>query len=359
MKILKLVFRNIKKMLRFHPFCFLAIILGITVSSFGILYYTGQLLDVYYCSLIDSNLTMKIQIESDTNANEIKLLLQKLEEINKMQEITLFEKEPDKNSANYTVEDIPVIGLYSLNNEERILLGRNFEKEENKNNLIVNEAMVSMLGIEEMPIEKRVKMQGQEYSIVGMVSYSNYNAFMVPIYYYMENYDTQYIVCSFSEIMNKTMIKNIKDTIKQFDFIKTYQMPQKGNPFLSRNFMTEFIQVVAIFTVAMLNILTMMSFWVKQSRKMYSVYTICGCNKKKNRFIIMLQVVLLSGSSILLGSAIFAVAVPILQKRGLMEVKYSMDFIKVIIMLMIGAFLFAIRLALKECKEEKIYMIKE
>lgn len=177
----------------------------------------------------------------------------------------------------------------------------------------------------------------------------------MPVYYYINNYPTDYIMIKYNNRKNSSKIEK---TLAQNTIVKKYNM-KRTTPFLSEDFMGAFVQILLIFAAVIINVLCMTYAWLSTFNRKFKIYAICGATKKDIIHIALTQTVILMFSGVLVGNILFAILKMTIRKY---EIVYQQNYLPyiiisgVVIILLVG---FSYILAKKATKSEIIYNIVE
>lgn len=345
MKIILLLFSNIRGMFKESRSVALVIVIGIAFSCFGIVFYSG-----YFMYNFDAtNWQCEVTVYADKNINDDKMskLIDALCNDGEKGAIRLV---VSQNAEYY--KNVDIVGLYERNYDQFLLCGSGFIPQENEADAIVSEMSVSMLGYDHNIIGEKINVQGYELTVKGLHKFQN--GCCVPIKYYLNYFHVNNIKAEYDTRISAKLEKLLNESNC------TYDIQYNDNPFMSIEFIIPFIQVVMIFCISFINVLLMFSFWRVKMQQTFRVYYICGCNKFKKFLLIMLQVLFFELLGLIVGGVLFIL---LFNKFSSLTLIYSGNntyYLFVLLFVLIMLIIFAIIFALKSsCKKQNIRIIKE
>lgn len=340
-----LAINNIRLMLKNKSIMMLIIFTSITLSVLGILFYSGYFLYDYYQSQTENQ--VEIYLQKSTQSSDI---------IRVIEELSLKEKDiSDMCVSNGKLSEGKLIGEYNKTWKEHMLVGQCYSINDNRPYLLMAEYQVDNIEGYEKPVGKNIKVGGKKIRIGGIIPYSQYDNYILPVYYYINNYPTDYIMIKYNNRKNSSKIEK---TLAQNTIVKKYNM-KRSTPFLSEDFMGAFVQILLIFAAVIINVLCMTYAWLSTFNRKFKIYAICGATKKDIIHIALTQTVILMFSGVLVGNILFAILKMIIRKY---EIVYQQNYLPyiiisgVVIILLVG---FSYILAKKATKSEIIYNIVE
>lgn len=324
-----------------------------TVSTFGVLFFSGYFAYSFYDSTKDEYSTAQLTINENVSSEEINNILLSLTSDRNHIVTSVTVSDGDVPSTVTSKENIPVIGKYS-NSDKNLLLGRNFELTDNAPILIMSESSAATSGLSS-PLSQSFFIGSTEYSIVGILLHSE-SAYIVPILYYIQNFPVSKITVLYNQPIRKSELSNILSDYSSK--ISSYNLENRGSPFLSSTFLPQLAQIMLIFSFTFINIIIIISLWQRYYYRQYSIYFICGLSKEKLFIIIFMQLLIVSFFSILLGFIIYLTVLP--QLEAMFVVAESvLDCILICIALFSLITLFSLLLGRKVSHNIEVYKIEE
>ena len=331
MKILKILFLSIRNLINFalHKTILLIIIIfGLVISTIGILFYCGNFLYNYNASAELKEKTLEISFNSNTNINEINNIIGVIKDssLPNASRIVAAEKKFDNinitSSSSSEQPKLAIIGEDDIKSPNYIINGRYFNNNDLDNVAIASDMTLAVQQIQK-PLGHIIQANNKTYKIIGVRGYSDLdNGIIIPLKSYINSEKTQYLKCEYSEKLNSKQRGFISKSLISFNNINKIKLPENLNPFTSRLFVFNFIQVMIIFTIALINIFTLLYYWIKSNKRLYSVYALLGCKRSATNSIIMLNSMIITVFSLVLGYIVFKALNPILVKLELISNSY-------------------------------------
>ena len=308
------------------------IVISFTVSVFGVLFYSGYFAYSYYDSLEGEVCSVNISLPPLISSEKVYDIISGITQVSSDAVISITVSEGDIND-NYTIGNlIPVIGKYSIQEEEKILLGRYFNENENNPVVLVSEGCAAILGISDAPINEILTIGLSKLTIIGILLNSEY-AYITPLDYYIENYPVTKISIVYNQnITNKEMQLIISE---YGDAIADYTFRKQTSPFLNKTFLPSLIQILLIYSFTFINIMLVLSLWQQYCLERYKVYYVCGIQDKQLFFNIVLQIVIVSFFGILIGSVSYLVLLPLFEHLSIVKESFFDCFLIVCIVLLL------------------------
>lgn len=350
-KVSYLAVLNLMNMLRYRSRLIVVVVISISASVFGILFYSGYFLYSYY-EAIDGSIVV-MEMEAQTEENAIWNLIEKMWNIEtETEKIYLLPNEQDETE---------LVGAYNRNWETGsfLLTGKNFLYGENTPSVIMAQYLVDLIEDGEVPIGKNIEFQGDVFKVVGIVSFTEYDTFFVPIKYFASQYHTKTMKYSYSKQLSNANKEKIKEIIENSNIVASYSIENANNPFLSEDFMSVFFQILLIFMVVVMNAFSMTYYSVMLFKKNYRIYAVCGASKKDIRTIILIQNIVLIFISVIIGNLLYIICKSMIKGYGLVYQGNYMVYIGVSAIVFLALLVFAYLLAKKVVKTDVIYIAVE
>lgn len=308
MKIMLLIAKNIFKLFRRKRGLCFTIILGITITLFGMLYYGGILMGKFYDAMYERGVTILIEVDKDKNGSEL------INDINQLVhsdvvKLIVMEDELDRHSGkkinkknNKTYE---FVGEYIRDGE--VMAGKYFSERDTSPELILTEEMLIELGMKKI-INFNIEVGNVDYKVIGMRGVADYeNTYVVPLDYYINNFKVGYLSFTFEKYLTNKEWEKLENYLRNVKKINHYQMPIRLNPLSSKEFRAQLFQLILIFSVSLINIFMMLYFWLKNNIRSYVIYRVCGASNVKTAGVIIGSSMLIVLASDLLGLFIYYV----------------------------------------------------
>ena len=273
MKSVIAAYRNIKALIRHHCFLFTVIILSVVLSSVGIFFYSGYFLYSYYDTVGMDRNHLSIQLQDGTQPEAVSEIIQELTStgLDQVRKLTAYDNPNMQKNGAYTEQSIPAVGVYDKEYEKRLLLGRFFTIQEDAPYVVLSEFMTDVLGFHQSPIGSNVHIGEDEFKVIGMISHSDENGYLIPIQYYINHFPTASIEVTYGSELSRSQLKAIRTLLSQNVNILSCKITSPPSPFLSSDFMLSFLQIILIFCAAFINIISMLYFWNRLSRQTYQI----------------------------------------------------------------------------------------
>ncbi len=125
------------------------------------------------------------------------------------------------------------------------------------------------------------------------------------------------------------------------------------------SFWIEFGQILLIFVVSIINLFTIIYFWIIRSKKTYNIYLICGCSRAKIIYLTVARSFIVILIGIISGSIIFSLFAGVLEKFNLITTENPLLYLLVIALIIAVTLVFSIAAAIKSNINKDIYHIEE
>ena len=318
---------------------------SITLSVLGMLFYSGYFLYDYYKNETDSEVV--ISLKENSSSKDV---------INLLRDISIKEKHI---SEMWVYKDSPenaeVIGGYNKQWKDHTLVGKAYHIKDDKPYVLIAESLVESMEKFDKPTDKKVVIKGKELRIGGVIPYSDYDNYILPICFYINNYETDYINIKFDGKYYKKLLKSVLD---KNELVKEYDIEDK-NPFFSEDFMSAFIQILLIFSAVLINVFCMAYAWIKKFNKKFKIYAICGGTRTDIVEITMLQTFIVMFSGVALGNILFIILKEIIKSDEIVYQNSYVPYLGISLIIVVILMLFSYVLAIKSTKTDIIYNTME
>ncbi len=194
MKTFRLILHDIKRTAVHNKASFFIVVISLTVTAFGVLFYSGYIYDVSAERRINYGDDLKIIVSAKASPQNIKDIVSKIESAGDVQSTLVSLKEPTGQNG-----ERDIVGEYNTLYSNRILFGRYFERTEETGVMVLPEYYVGEIaGYNESPIGKTIEVSNSEITIVGVVSVLFTDYLVVPVDYYINNFQTGFIGCTYN-----------------------------------------------------------------------------------------------------------------------------------------------------------------
>lgn len=351
MKNIHLILHNIRRIIIHNKITSLVVIFSIVFTTFGLLFYSGYIYNVSSERKISYGDTITIKLDDNIQYQDITEIIDDLEKDVKIQSLLVSSQEPIQEDGNYNI-----VGEYNASYENILLSGNYFSRSEENGLLVLPEYLVGdIAGYNEYPIGKILNIKGHQLKISGVLSFLYTDYLIVPIEYYIKNFDTHFISCTFKD-------KNINlekiEKIQNNSFVKEVNLTKPVNVLYTSQFWVEFGQIILIFAAAIINLFTIIYFWIVREKRMYNIYSICGSTTSSIIKIIAGQSFAIILFGIILGIVLFSILSSFFVKYNLIKIDYLLYIIIIAIIILITYF-YSIFVAIKSNIHNQIYIIKE
>lgn len=343
MKIIKLIFINITKLIRESRSVFIFILTGIIASSFGILFYSGYFMynhyDTYYACEVD------ITTDNNNSSEELKQLVKTIISENSFNTLVMSEKDSG-------FSDTDVLGVYYGKIENFLLTGSEYTSDETEPIAFLSEDIVEQLDYHRNITNEKIVYDGKTFTVSGI--HRSFYSFCVPPLYYIENYDVNNIHVELDDIISD----NLRNYLDSSDI--EYRITNNESPFNSSEFIISLSLIIIIFSLSFVNILMMFSFWNIKMKQTFTVYYIYGCSRLKKFFIVSGQMFFISFTGTIIGSILYAC---VYKPLGKLKIVYSDDikaYIPIFLIILAVLLAFSIYWGIKtSLTQKKTFILKE
>lgn len=357
MKFLFIIINNAKKIMFQNKSTFIIITFSLTVTTFGILFYSGFILHNYSERQINqTGSTIKIWTHNKTDIDTLKNIIDDIEINDNLLQKILISQKPIEELK----DSLAIVGEYNNIHSKRITKGRYFLQDESEAVLILPEDQVeNVIGFDRSPLNQIVEIGDYSFKIVGIASFFYIDYIAVPINYYINHLPTEYIEIAYYKKLNPKEKSLIYSRLDKFTCIKDISISESKSMILTLSFWLEFSQVLLIFLISIISMLSIIIFWVKQYKRTYNIYSICGSSRITTLFLITGQMYIIILGSVLTGSVLYCFMKTFFIKNKLAEFGNHLFYISICIFVLLITFGFTFFTVRKANKKNNIYIISE
>ena len=351
MKTFRLILHNIKRIAIHNRATFFIVIFSLIITTFGVLFYSGYIYNVSMERRIDYGEKLELYVSADSSTQDLKDIISKIEHEQDIQSILVSYEKPTQQDGTYDI-----VGEYNKLYSERILSGKYFERDEKNGVVVLPEYSVGEIaGYNEFPIGKTLELDNTNLTIMGVISFLSTDYLVVPVDYYIENYSTEYICCTY----NNSIQNNLYEELSADTNIESICVISQKPILFTTSFWIEFGQILLIFTASIINLFAIIWFWIVSNKRTYNIYSICGSSKAKIICLITGQSFMVIFTGTILGAGLFSVFANVLGKYNLIATENLLLYLLVTILMLCITFLFSIIVTIKSNISNEIYHIKE
>jgi hypothetical protein len=356
MKSFYLILSNLKKLMKHNIITLGVVLFSFSMIVFGILYYAGYILYSYY-SVSGNNIESVNVLFDDSITNEhINNILGVFDmKDNSCQQVIVAEEKDDLSSGQGKL-----IGVFDKVFEKRLLSGNDFTQETDEPYILLTEYQIpDLIGYNINPIGEKVKINNTELKIDGVITHTNWDCMIVPVKYFINHFHVGYINYIYNRKLNNNEYSKLNESLKNIEGINSYQIVKQKSPLLTLEFWIDFTQIIIIYCLIILNLFTIIRFWVKQSKHSYNIYSVCGGSRLKVTFLIFGQTAIVYMISTLIGLSVFMILQKWLASLELVVSNHKYIFLIIAFIILFLACLFSILTIWKTNKSNEIYYVKE
>lgn len=344
---------NLKKFISQHFFLFLIIFIGIAFSVFGILFYSGYIAN-YFCDTSEIQ-TVTIKIKNNSDKSTINSLVTDLYNISGFNNIVLSNDEPEKYDV---LGSLSVIGEYDTDFKDNLIVGNSFDFNSTEKSTLITEYATANLEIQGNPVGST--LSSDKLTVIGVLISNIYEGYIVPVKYYISNYETTHINIGYSTTLGHDLKSIVAEKTSAYsDIITDYMFKNESNPFYNSDFVFTFLQIMLIFFIAIINIFTMIFFWLKTLKNEFKIYMIYGASKINIIITTVLQSLILFLMSSLFGALIFVFLSPSLAQLGIIIEGHFYTYLVTFLIIFLISIINSLVIALKTANQQNIYIIKD
>ena len=296
-----LIWFNIKKLYREHTLLFLLVIFSTMVSTFGIFFFTSYLAG-YYDSLKNQAGDMLV-IEQSISKNMGEALVQGILEL----DVDLIADIVCENVSENISDESTVKGEYHKNYNTRLQCGRLLQIEEDSPVAVIDEFCAEENSFGISPIGQSIDLYGKEYEIVGVCTITENDEIIIPVAYYLQNFETTQVAITFERSFSKEKRHEIEMILEKYG-VMNIAWKSVESPWENVEFWINFVQILMVFVIIAINIFVLIHYLIHKNKRNYCIYSICGGNDKEISAIIFGQIfihLLMGNICGLLASCIF------------------------------------------------------
>lgn len=312
MKLFTLVIKDIYKFFCGRKSIFLLIVIGLIFNTIGISFYYGYYMKLYKKRVSYNNKTYSYDFINDKSMNEdgncpIYELLFYDSHFPKITSAVVTEDSIKKEKLSKDNSHVVPIGEYSIS-KISVLTGRYFNNTEINEGINVTIPTTDALMIQSNPLSNGdlLNIKGKNYKIVGQTIYSEiqYGSFIPIKTYINNNIPIKYMHVEFESKLMDSQKNYLSSKLKKFyPDIQIKFPPIKDYESLDF-FWSFFSQVLALFSIAVINIFCLIYYWVSTNTRKYCIFLICGCYKFKVFLLILTETFIMFFSTFIVGNLI-------------------------------------------------------
>lgn len=351
MQTFRLILHNVKRIATHNRASFFIVIFSLIITTFGVLFYSGYIYNVSTGRRINYGDKLEINVSVDASPQELKAIISKIEQNQDVQSILVSREKPMQQDGTYDI-----VGEYSNLYSGRILSGKYFERNEETGVVVLPEYSVGEIaGYNEAPVGKILEFDNVDMTIIGVISFLSTDYLVVPVDYYVNNFTTGYICCTYNSFVQNDLYEYLSVNTN----VENYHISSQKPILLTTSFWLEFGQILLIFAVSIINLFTIIRFWIISNKRTYNIYSICGSSKAKIICLITGQsfMVILLGT--ILGVGLFSIFANVLEKYDLITTESLTLYLLATILILSITFLFSVIVTIKSNISNEIYHIKE
>ena len=358
MRIIYLVLHNLKKLILKNKVIFLLVMISMSCSAFGILFYSGYVGTEYYSRMSDNGDSVDISIAENISETQLTKLIEQFENDtvtpncirlseNSDEQLMKHETIIEGEELNLNEIHVSIIGEYNERYNKRLSVGRTLDKSEDGAVVVIPEDYIDYLDYDDTPLNAKINLDNHEFSVVGVMYYSDTDGIIVPINYYIQNLLTKNIKIGYDHSLSSAENKAVESILEKSDIIEEYQWTRAESALESFDFWIDFFQIILIFIVIILNVFVVIYFLISRMKRYYSICSLCGSVKRNNHLIILLQTFLLLLIGIIIGTVLFVIILPCLHQVKLidaisLEFYLAVDSLMIVIVFIISAIMGAL-----------------
>ena len=354
MKLIWLSLHNVVKIYKKHLLVFLLILTSMSVSSFGLLFYSGY--SGRTCAERDlgkGDCLKIILAESVENKSLIKMLDELVIKQEQLDHLKLSsfqdseERSETENSGQGTEEieneiSVTIVGEYNKKYQNRLLIGRNLTYEDTEALVMIPSELTRYLEYDDVPINATLDFGKDRLKVSGILSYTENNEVVVPIKYYIEMFHGKYLEAGFNGKLTREQRNQVDNILASYQNVDAYNWILMKPTLLSFDFWVEFFQILMIFLVIIINIFVIIYFLMLRMKQTYSIYLICGGGSKEILFIITLQAFFIMLLGILIGFVGFVILLPSVKSMNLLFQGSIFFYIAICILIAVATWLLSL-----------------
>ena len=373
MNLINIAYNDLKKFLIQKKYIFFILIIGLIVASYSFSFFTAQSLHIM--DLIDDyfNYYTKYYISGNGNMIDYKKIDYILnyikennlgnEKINIYSEMFLI-SEPNSNNEHNEFQII--VGTNNTKSSRVDFIGKEMTEEDiiNKTNYLMIEYYSEEAENDVFILNKDINILGRTYNVKSIdkinidkhiysdcdikKQYKNdYESHLTPMAIpYTTFMDAEYEIYAFEIIfehpLSEEQKNNFEETLSKYFGDNTIIKPFETVSNNITKIKGELIKYELIILLALINILALFVYWINKNWRKFTIYKLCGAKNIDIYFLIIIEAMIISIFTNLIGIILYYITVPLLQKiyisyvLSLKEIIYTQSIITILVFVLIN-----------------------
>lgn len=195
--------------------------------------------------------------------------------------------------------------------------GRKFTKDELNNgfNVIIPWAGYFDYTKKTSYLGQNYNINGKLYKIVGVADYPYKNTVFIPLTTYLKSkYDISFLSIVFSKRLDSKQQLEFQNFVHDTDKSIRISLPPKIDVSQEKQFVKKLIIYVCLLIFALINIISLYSFWIYKNVSQFLIFRLCGAGNYRLYLIIMMEAFITSTIFMLFGYIIYVLLIPVLKE---------------------------------------------
>lgn len=192
--------------------------------------------------------------------------------------------------------------------------GRKFTKDELNNGLNVIIPWVGYFDYTQKTsyLDQDYNLNGKLYKIVGVADYPYKNTLFIPLTTYLKNkYNISFLSIVFSKRLDSKQQLEFQSFVHDTYRSVSISLPPKIDVSQEKQFIQKLIIYVCLLIFALINIISLYSFWIYKNVSQFLIFKLCGAGNYRLYIIIMLETFITSTLFMLFGYLIYVLFIPV------------------------------------------------
>ena len=341
-----LTLQNLRYMIMKKSGIFFAALLSMSVCICGILFYAGYLFRVFYDEKNGSY--VKICLKNDDVIETFSILDELEKNYGDIEYIHAFDKTQKS-----------IVGDYNVNYKKMLLVGDMYSMDEEDVAFIVEDYKFQAESDLSVPLGQHIKVGDIYFAITGVVAFNDFGCYIVPVRYFVKNYNVSYLEIGYMNVIERGKLKEINRYLKKCDNVESFSVVKAKSIIRDTYFISRFFWVILIFLAVLLNTFGLLYYWMMYFKRNYVIFRVCGSSVSTNVSILSCQSAVFLIMGMITGNAEYAFLLNILEKYDIVYAKSYLPYIKVSSLLLIILMIFVIVLSILTGKKQEIYRTME
>ncbi|MDF2538644.1 MAG: hypothetical protein K0S76_1665 [Herbinix sp.] len=358
MKLINIIFKDIKSFVNYEKRMFALLFFGLVVSAFSLTFlYLFTINTKNRILSYDEYKTRQYSMNlGELNLEQKYSLLEQIHqlELPDMDEMFLT-YEYDKKGQIYNIN-----GFFTNRDQYYISQGKRFNeisKNSSENIIFLSNDLLDFM--KKLSYLNETYFIGNEkYNIVGVCEMCLPRSMFIPYYTFMDKrYDFNHLSIIYSTLLSKNEVNKLEETVKRTDTSIELIKPLNADiSIVSAHYMKLLIYILLIAS-SLFTTISMIKYWIMKNIRQYVVYLICGSKRIMIYLLMMFETIILGVVAYMVGFVLFMGTAPRISIYNI-DLSYNINQLLSIFLLYIFLIILCIQpTAIKFARKLSIYSL--